>query len=273
MRSPLGRLAVGSTVSCLLAASAIVATAPASSALPVTLAISCDVPGTSGIHTTAVVSVSAPTSVLSGHTYHAAFRTRVVGLSPTPTIIYGFSLTSNYTIFGSASPSGPIAITQPTADYPVVHSAVSFPIVHQDFIGTGLGGFVDYVLMSIDYDYAYSSGGSVNHAHCTLDAGPAKIRSTPVTTLAPFFRVPALKVAPGRAGAPYQHVFHASGAPTPTYFASAGELPKGLTLDPNGTLSGTPTAVGIFVYYITAANGVGADAVQKVTQKILPAVA
>lgn len=273
MRSRFSRLAAGSTVSFLLAASAIVAVAPASGALPVTLAITCDVPGTSGIHTTAVVSVSAPTSVMTGRTYHAGFRTRVVGLSPTPTIIYGFSLTSNYTIFGSASPSGPIAITQPTADYPVVHSTVSFPVVHQDFTGTGVGGFVDYLLMSIDYDYAYSSGGPVNHAHCTLDGGPAKIRSTPVSALAPLFRAPALTLVHGRTGVPYQHLFHARGAPSPTYLVSAGELPKGLTLDPNGTLRGTPTEAGTFAYVVTATNSVSPDATLAVTQKILPAVA
>jgi hypothetical protein len=84
MRSGLGRPAVGSTVSCLIAAS--------------------------GSHTTAMVSVSAPTAVLSGHTHHAAFRTRFVGLSPMPTIMFGFSPTSDDTIFGSVSPSGPIVI-------------------------------------------------------------------------------------------------------------------------------------------------------------------
>lgn len=139
---------------------------------------SCDVPGTSGIHTTAVVSFTAPTIVLSGHTYHAAFRTRV-------------------------------------------------------------------------------------------DAGPAEIRSTPVNTLAPLFRTPTLMVATGHIGVPYQPAFHATGAPTPTYFVSAGELPKGLTLDPNGTLNGAPTGVATFVYFITATNSVSPDAKQKVTQRVV----
>ena len=155
----------------------------------------------------------------------------------------------------------------------MIHSTVSFPVVHQDFTGTGVGGFVDSVLTSIDYDYASSSGGPANHAHCTLDGGPAKIRSTPVSALAPRFRAPALTLVHGRTGGPYQHLFHARGAPSPTYLVSAGELPKGLTLDPNGTLSGTPTEAGTFVYVVTATNSVSPDATPAATQKILPVVA
>lgn len=50
----------------------------------------------------------------------------------------------------------------------------------------------------------------------------------------------------------------ADGTPAPTYAVTAGELPEGLSLDPDtGVLSGTPTGSGPYAFTITATNGVG----------------
>ena len=60
-----------------------------------------------------------------------------------------------------------------------------------------------------------------------------------------------------------------TGFPVPTLTHTAGALPAGVTFTDNGngtaTLSGTPTATGAFVLEFTAANGVGAPAVQSFT--------
>ena len=62
---------------------------------------------------------------------------------------------------------------------------------------------------------------------------------------------------PAYVGVPYSYTYTATGFPTPTYFVSSGTLPTGLTLAPNGVLSGTPTAIGFFDWFITATNSAG----------------
>jgi len=58
--------------------------------------------------------------------------------------------------------------------------------------------------------------------------------------------ISTISLAPATAGTAYQQqTFSATGGTLPfTWSISAGSLPAGLTLAPNGTLSGTPTAVG-----------------------------
>ncbi len=54
---------------------------------------------------------------------------------------------------------------------------------------------------------------------------------------------------------PYGYYFNASGGAPPFTFAiSSGALPGGLTLAADGTLSGTPTAVGTFPFTVTATD-------------------
>jgi hypothetical protein len=55
----------------------------------------------------------------------------------------------------------------------------------------------------------------------------------------------------------------ATGNPAPTVTES-GTLPNGVTFS-NGVLSGTPTVGGVFTMTLTAANGVGSNAVQSFT--------
>ena len=54
----------------------------------------------------------------------------------------------------------------------------------------------------------------------------------------------------------YNFAFHSNGGLTPiTWTVTSGTLPTGLTLSPNGTLSGTPTAGGSFSFTIQAGDG------------------
>ncbi|WP_458683656.1 YncE family protein [Prescottella equi] len=83
-------------------------------------------------------------------------------------------------------------------------------------------------------------------------------------------RAPAVTGTPtaGVVGQPYSHAFTITGQPAPTVAVTAGSLPAGLTLTPEGVLAGTPTASGQFRFTITAANGTGHDAVLPVVLDI-----
>lgn len=60
-------------------------------------------------------------------------------------------------------------------------------------------------------------------------------------------------IPPGTVGAPYSTVFAASGGTPPyTYSITFGSLPAGLSLDPNGTVSGLPSAAGTTLFEIQA---------------------
>ncbi|MDQ2625025.1 MAG: HYR domain-containing protein, partial [Actinomycetota bacterium] len=63
------------------------------------------------------------------------------------------------------------------------------------------------------------------------------------------------------AGTPLEHIFTASGSPTPTLTYADENLPEGISLTGNA-LSGVTTETGDFEVTVTAANGVDPDAVQ-----------
>jgi hypothetical protein len=61
----------------------------------------------------------------------------------------------------------------------------------------------------------------------------------------------------------YSHQFVASGLPLPSFVLSAGTLPPGLTLSPEGVLSGSATQPGTYQdISVTASNGLAPDATQ-----------
>jgi cyclophilin family peptidyl-prolyl cis-trans isomerase len=69
--------------------------------------------------------------------------------------------------------------------------------------------------------------------------------------------------ASGTVGAAYSFSYTASGSPAPTFALTSGALPAGLSLNPSGAISGTPTtAGGPFTGTVTASNGIGTAATQ-----------
>ncbi|MFM2475290.1 hypothetical protein, partial [Burkholderia cenocepacia] len=63
-------------------------------------------------------------------------------------------------------------------------------------------------------------------------------------------------------GQPYSAAFVLQGSPTPTARLFSGSaLPPGLTLSPNGVLSGTPTTSGTFEFAVEATNAFGAHSI------------
>jgi hypothetical protein len=272
MRPRLARKAVGSAVAALIAATALVALAPASDALTATVPITCDVPGTSGVHLSAVATVNGPFAVLTGHTYNVTFKTEIPGLSPTPIGVYGFTMTSNYDVVGAAAPSGPISFTQGPTDYPSPGSTVAFSTFTQTFTATGpAGGVAHFDLTSIDYVFSLSAGGSPVSVHCTLDGGPYSVTKNQVRSAAARFLKPSVTLRAARLTVPYVHRFKAAGGPIPEYSLSGGTLPPGLDLAKDGTLSGTPTKLGTYVFSVTATNGIGQGSTQVVTLPVIKA--
>jgi hypothetical protein len=74
----------------------------------------------------------------------------------------------------------------------------------------------------------------------------------------------------GNVGLSYSYAFTLSGTPAPAATITAGTLPDGLTLNPNGTISGTPTKSGGFSFTITAANGAATTATKQSSIFISP---
>ncbi|MCL2092294.1 MAG: putative Ig domain-containing protein [Micrococcales bacterium] len=67
----------------------------------------------------------------------------------------------------------------------------------------------------------------------------------------------------GKVGEVYVFTVEAEGFPAPTFEITEGDLPPGLELDPStGAITGTPTAVGEYVFTVTASNVVGSDSVE-----------
>ena len=59
-------------------------------------------------------------------------------------------------------------------------------------------------------------------------------------------------------GSSFTDWIRAESTPSPTYSVTAGQLPRGLVLNPTtGVISGTPTELGAYSFTITADNGIG----------------
>jgi Fibronectin type III domain len=61
----------------------------------------------------------------------------------------------------------------------------------------------------------------------------------------------------GTVGVPYQSAFTADGVPAAHFTVISGQLPGGLQMQPDGTITGTPTAAGTSRLTVNADNGVG----------------
>ena len=91
------------------------------------------------------------------------------------------------------------------------------------------------------------------------DSGsPAQIATVTITIR--IASALAVTTAPGALpdaiiGISYSFTFQSNGGSTPiNWTLAAGQLPAGLTLNPNGTLSGTPRATGSFTFTVQAAD-------------------
>jgi hypothetical protein len=72
----------------------------------------------------------------------------------------------------------------------------------------------------------------------------------------------------GKVGQLYVYQFQADGQPPPQYELAVGQLPAGVTLDPAGKLSGTPTAAETQTFAVLAKNVAGQWAGDLITVEI-----
>jgi len=80
-------------------------------------------------------------------------------------------------------------------------------------------------------------------------------RQFSITAIGPLaITTPAPVLAPGTAGALYVLTFAAAGGVLPYTWTGTGALPPGLTLAPNGLLSGVPTAAGTYNFTAQATD-------------------
>ena len=63
----------------------------------------------------------------------------------------------------------------------------------------------------------------------------------------------------GEVGTAYSQKLEATGDPTITWSVTSGSLPDGLSLNSDGTITGTPTAEGTSTFTVKAENSVGSD--------------
>jgi hypothetical protein len=106
-----------------------------------------------------------------------------------------------------------------------------------------------------------TGSGSYNFTITATDssdsvAGPySGARSYTLTVAAPTIAVIPAVLAEATRNVAYSQSLSASGGTAPYSFAiTAGALPAGLTLAPNGTLSGSPSAIGSFSFTATATD-------------------
>ncbi len=89
----------------------------------------------------------------------------------------------------------------------------------------------------------------------TFSAAPDLTRLILVTVAGPTITISPPTLPNGVVNTPYSQTLTASGGTAPYAFTvSAGTLPSGLTLSPNGALSGTPTATGTFNFTAMATD-------------------
>ena len=97
------------------------------------------------------------------------------------------------------------------------------------------------------------------------------VGSASVDLILEIEQAPAITGSPSTTavvGAAYSDRFTATGFPVPAFSVSAGSLPDGLTLAPDGALSGMPTAAGDFTFRVKAGNPVGEAQSEPVTVSV-----
>jgi hypothetical protein len=110
--------------------------------------------------------------------------------------------------------------------------------------------------------YTPVAGDAGHKATCKVTAtngGGSTDTSATITIHAPaHFKVGTPPIA--HLGTHYSYIFATTGSPTPKLTLASGKLPPGLKIATNGTLTGTPTHKGTYIFTLKATNGIGTPA-------------
>jgi uncharacterized repeat protein (TIGR01451 family) len=107
-------------------------------------------------------------------------------------------------------------------------------------------------------------------ANIDLDAGETVMCTYTNTRCAITLSPAAGPLTAAFVNTPYSQTFTATGGNcgSPTFSVTSGALPPGLTLGPNGVLSGTATQVGDFSFSVTSTDSCGCSQTQSYTLKV-----
>jgi YVTN family beta-propeller protein len=159
-----------------------------------------------------------------------------------------------------------IAVT-PDGTRAYVASAATGSVVALDLVGLGVGGSVD--VGGGPTELAMSPAGQRLFAGQAADGMLADI----ALDVPPAITTPAGPLPAGRVGSPYSTALGATGNPAPQLAVTAGALPTGLVLGPDGSISGTPTAAGTASFTVAAqatVSGIDMAATRVMTISVSP---
>jgi uncharacterized protein YhjY with autotransporter beta-barrel domain len=255
-------------------------------AAPVAGAVSATVAyGSSANPITLVLSGGTATSVaVASAAAHGTATASGTTISYTPTAGYGGGDSFTYTATNGSGTSAPATVTI-TVGAPTV--TVAPATVPGATVGAAYSQSITAANGLAPYTYAISAGalpaglslsgggtlsgtptaaGTFNFTVRATDSstgnGPyVGARAYSMTVGAPTITVAPSTLPAMTAGVAYsQGITAANGTAPYTYAVTGGSLPTGLSLAPDGTLSGTPTAVGPYNFTVTATDsstGVG----------------
>lgn len=125
----------------------------------------------------------------------------------------------------------------------------------------------NYLTGNYETTYTFTITGTTDYGTESASAA-ATTADTPTyppswsdSTLADTFRI----------GEAYSDGVSASGTSPITYSVTAGSLPSGITLNSNGTVTGTPTTKGAYSFTIRASNGIGSPVTASFSGTVLNA--
>lgn len=226
------------------------------------------------------LSGGAATSVaVASNASHGIATASGTSITYTPTAGYGGPDSFTYTATNGAGTSTPATVTI-TVNAPTV--TITPGTLPAATVSTAYSQTVTAANGFAPYSYAISAGSlpigmSINTATGVLSGTPTSagtfnfnVRATDSSTgTGPYLATwaysmtvsaPTISVAPSAlsamtSGAAYSQGIVATGGTAPySYAITAGSAPTGLSLAPDGTLSGTPTAAGPYNFTVTATD-------------------
>lgn len=211
-------------------------------------------------------------TLVSGYPLSVSGQPESIVFDPSGKYLYLTDYQNKTIVTYQFSPSG-------TLTSPVTISSGGFPVT----------GIVDpsgqYFLLT-SYDNTTTFNGSFTAFSIDPSSGTLTLSLAPVPlqqldpasvvaiaqyTILPILMITTTSIPTGTAGVPYTSgPISTTGGTPPTTFSEMGTLPAGLTFDPTtGTLSGTPTQVGVFQITIAATDAGGVKASHSYTLQII----